>query len=92
MFEMCTEKGNTPASLPKGVRTSRLLHGTGATGTSGRVLSSDDFCASLTVMKHAFTLFHALLAGTHPLTKHKTQNTNHALQLTFLLQSLVMAH
>jgi hypothetical protein len=72
VFKTCTGKGSAPGSSPKGA-TSRLLHGAGATGTSGHVLHADDSHASLTVMKHVFTLFSMLLVGACALTKKKSR-------------------
>jgi hypothetical protein len=61
-FEIYTGKGGTPGGSPKGV-ISRLLHGAGATGTSGRILYTDNFYTSLGVMKHIFLSFSMLLVG-----------------------------
>jgi hypothetical protein len=49
-FEIYTGKGGTPDGSPKGV-ISRLLYGVGATGTSGRMLYTNNFYTSLRVMK-----------------------------------------
>jgi hypothetical protein len=83
-FETCTGKGSAPDGFPKGAM-SGLLHAAGATGASGRILCTDNFCTSLAVMKHSFNAFSVSLVGTHALTKK-----NHAPQMTFLLQSSVM--
>ncbi len=72
MFKTCTGKGSAPDGSPKGA-TSRLLHGAGATGASGRVLHTDNFHTSLTVMKHMFMSFSTLLVGTYALTKKKSR-------------------
>lgn len=75
MFEIYTGKGSTPDGSPTGV-VSRLLHGAGATGTSGRILYTDNFYTSLKVMNHIFTSFGMLLVGTYALTKKKSRSAD----------------
>ena len=72
MFEIYTGKGGTRDGSPKGV-ISRLLHGAGATGTTGRILYTDNFYTSMAVMKHIFLSFSMLLVGTYALTKKKSR-------------------
>jgi hypothetical protein len=81
MFEVYTGKGSTPDGSPKGV-ISRLLYGAGATGTTGRILYTDNFYTSLRVMKFIYLSFSMLLVGTSLLQKR-----NHAPRTTFHLQS-----
>jgi hypothetical protein len=71
-FEIYTGKGGTADGLPTGV-ISRLLYGAGATGTSGRILYTDNFYTSLRVMKYIYVSFAMLLVGTYALTKKKSR-------------------
>jgi uncharacterized membrane protein YecN with MAPEG domain len=64
MFKTHTRRSNATDGPLMGAA-SRLLHGAGATGTSGRVLHADNFHTLLKVMmKHTFTSFCMLLVGT----------------------------
>jgi hypothetical protein len=49
-FEVYTRKGGMLDGSPKGV-VSRLLYGAGATGSTGRILRTDNFYTSLVVMR-----------------------------------------
>ncbi len=76
MFEVYTGKGSTPNGSPKGV-ISRLLHGAGATGTTGRILYTDDFYTSLAErMKYIFVSFLILLVVIYALTKKKSRTAD----------------
>jgi hypothetical protein len=70
-FEIYTRKGGTPDGSPTGV-IGRLLYGAGATGTSGRILYTDNLYTSLPVIKYIY-IFAMLLVGTYALTKKKSR-------------------
>ena len=74
-FEIYTGKGGTADGSPTGV-ISRLLYGAGATGTSGRILYTDNFYTSLRVMKYIYVSFSMLLVGTYALTKKKSRTAD----------------
>jgi hypothetical protein len=74
-FEIYTGKGGTADGSPTGV-ISRLLYGAGATGTSGRILYTDNFYTSLRVMKYIYVSFAMLLVGTYALTKKKSRTAD----------------
>jgi hypothetical protein len=68
-----TGKGGTPDGLPKGV-SSGLLYEAGATGTTDRILYTDNVYTSLAVMMtHIYISFSILLVGTYALTKKKSR-------------------
>jgi hypothetical protein len=70
-LEIYTGKGGTADGSPMGV-ISRLLYGAGATGTTGRILYTDNFYTSLCVMKYIYVPFAMLLVGTYAQTKKKS--------------------
>jgi hypothetical protein len=74
-FEIYTGKGGSEDGLPTGV-ISRLLHGAGATGTTGRILYTDNFYTLLRVMKYIYGSFSMLLVGTYALTKKKSRTAD----------------
>jgi hypothetical protein len=74
-FEIYTGKGGTPDGSPKGV-ISRLLYGAGVTGTSGRILYTDNFYTSLWVMKNMYVSFAMLLVGMYALMKDKSRTAD----------------
>jgi hypothetical protein len=74
-FIIYTGKGGTADGLPTGV-ISLLLYGTGATGTTGRILYTDNFYTLLCVMKYIYVSFSMLLVGTYALTKKKLRIAN----------------
>ena len=74
-FEIYTGKGGTADGSPTGV-ISRLLYGAGATGTTGRILYTDNFYTLLRVMKYIYVSFSMLLVGTYALMKKKSRTAD----------------
>jgi hypothetical protein len=75
MFEIyTTRKSRTLDGSPKGV-ISRLLRGTEAMGTTGRIFYTNKFYTLLAVMKYIFVSFSMLVVGTYALVTKKKSCT-----------------
>jgi hypothetical protein len=72
MFQIYTGKGGTPDGSPKGVISTRLLHGARARWSTGQILYTTNLCITLAVMKYIFLSFLMLLVGTYAVTKKKS--------------------